>query len=94
MKKSNNRVKKKIQTETEMKRTGRKLEFATSFKIAMKDAGLTFKDLSQRTGKAERTLRRWLSGSADLKLLNMFMLADAIEQSLTIKLDVVQINRG
>jgi transcriptional regulator with XRE-family HTH domain len=78
----NNRIKKTIEHDFEMLRSARKADLVLQLKQIMVDKDVSVTDLCKRTGKSDSTIRRWLGGLDDLRITNLYLIADALEVSL------------
>jgi transcriptional regulator with XRE-family HTH domain len=90
MKQRNTEVKMKIKGNTPICQAVRRSDFPLQIRLKMAEKGLKNVDIAERIGVSEANVSRWLRGNQNLSIDTMYLLADAIEESLTIALGAQQ----
>lgn len=84
MKPRNADVQKKIQAETPIFQAARRSDVVMQIRSQMVERGLKNIDLAERLGVSEANVSRWLRGNQNLSLDTLYLLADALEESLIV----------
>lgn len=86
MKKSNATIFQQLQEETGIFRAARRSDVVMKIRLKMTEKGLRNVDLAERIGVSEANISRWLKGNQNLSIDTIYLLADAIEEPLSIEL--------
>lgn len=90
MKQRNTEVQKKIKGDAPIFRAVRRSDFPLQIRSKMVEKGLKNVDVAERLGVSEANVSRWLRGNQNLSVDTMYLLADAVEESLAIVLGAQQ----
>lgn len=90
MKQRNSEVDKKIKSDTPIFQAVRRSDFPLQIRSKMAEKGLKNVDVAERLGVSEANVSRWLRGNQNLSVDTMYLLADALEESLIIVLGAQQ----
>jgi transcriptional regulator with XRE-family HTH domain len=86
MKRSNALIFQKIQDDTLVFRPARRSDIVMKIRLKMAEKGLRNVDIAERLGVSEANVSRWLRGSQNLSVDTIYLLADAVEEPLSIEL--------
>ncbi len=84
MKLSNAQVRENIQKNKKIFTVVRRADISLQFRAHMVEKGIRNVDVAERLGVSEANVSRWLKGNQNLSMDTLYMLADAIEEKLTI----------
>ena len=84
MKLSNAQVRENIQKNKKIFTVVRRADISLQFRAHMIEKGIRNVDVAERLGVSEANVSRWLKGNQNLSMDTLYMLADAIEEKLTI----------
>jgi transcriptional regulator with XRE-family HTH domain len=86
MKRRNEQLREEIEETTAMFRAVRRLDVALQLRSKMAVNEIRASDIAQRLNVSEANVSRWLRGDQNLTLDTLYLLADAVEMALEIKL--------
>lgn len=86
MKQRNTETRKKIAADMPIFQAVRRSDFPMQIRSKMIEKGLKNIDLAERLGVSEANISRWLRGNQNLSIDTMYLLADAVEEALTLAL--------
>ena len=84
MERKNSTIAKELAENAALWRAVRRSDPILQIRSKMREKGLKSSDLAQRIGVSEANISRWLRGDQNISIDNLYSLADAIEESLTI----------
>lgn len=84
MKISNLQIREKIQKNKKLFTVVRRADISLQFRAQMVEKGIRNLDIAERLGVSEANVSRWLRGNQNLSADTLYMLADAIDEKLTI----------
>jgi transcriptional regulator with XRE-family HTH domain len=84
MERSNSTIAKEVTENAALWRGVRRSDPTMQIRSRMREKGLKNSDLAQRIGVSEANISRWLRGNQNISIDNLYSLADAIEEPLTI----------
>jgi len=84
MQKHNESVRKAVEKSKKLYTAVRRSDVVIQVRQCMVAKGIKSVDLAQRIGVSEANISRWLKGNQNLGLDTLYLLADAVEEPLTI----------
>ncbi|UVH56511.1 helix-turn-helix transcriptional regulator [Variovorax paradoxus] len=84
MKLTNTEIHKKIEKNKKLFTAIRRADIALQIRNQMVEKGIRNVDLAERLGVSEANISRWLRGNQNVSIDALYMLADAIEEKLSI----------
>lgn len=84
MTQSNSEIRQRILKNCEIFQPARRANVAQQIRGRMRDKGLKNVDVAERLGVSEANVSRWLRGNQNLHLDTLYLLADALQEPLSI----------